>query len=179
MSGTAAWRQWKVPVRLTAIMRSHVSASMSRKSANPSMPALVTMIPTGPKAERTSSSAASMAARSLTSTRAPSAVPPSAWISLATSSAASPLMSSTATVRPCRARWWQMARPMPDPPPGDDRDTAHRTTAAFHAGLPFSSASLRPAPARREFVPVEWSDVIDSAKSCQASLAAGDSTMYC
>ena len=40
MSGTAAWRQWKVPVRLTAIMRSHASAVMSRKSAKPSIPAL-------------------------------------------------------------------------------------------------------------------------------------------
>ena len=49
MSGTAACRQWKVPVRLTAIMRSHASASMSRKSSNPSIPALVTMIPIGPE----------------------------------------------------------------------------------------------------------------------------------
>jgi hypothetical protein len=28
-------------------------------------------------------------------------------------------------------------------------------------------------------VPVEWSDVIDSAKTCQALLAVSDSRMYC
>ena len=49
MSGTAAWRQWKVPVRLTAIMRSQASALISRKSTNPSMPALVTMISIAPE----------------------------------------------------------------------------------------------------------------------------------
>ena len=70
MSGAAACRQWKVPVRLTAIIRSHASAVMSRNSVKPSIPALVTMISTGPRAERTSSRAASMAARSLTSTAA-------------------------------------------------------------------------------------------------------------
>ncbi len=117
MSGTTAWRQWNVPVRLTAIIRSQASALISRKSSNPSMPALVTMIPTGPNAVRTSSSVASMAARSLTSTAAPSALPPSAATSSATAPAASPLMSSTATLFPGRARWWQMARPMPEPPP--------------------------------------------------------------
>ena len=63
------------------------------------------------------SSAASTAARSLTSTGAATARPPSASTSLATCSVASPSMSSTATRWPCRARWWQMARPMPDPPP--------------------------------------------------------------
>ena len=35
MSGTAACRQWNVPVRLTATMRSHCSAVMSRKVAEP------------------------------------------------------------------------------------------------------------------------------------------------
>ena len=44
----------------------------------PSMPALVTMISTGPRAERTSSRAASTATRSLTSTAAAHAVPPEA-----------------------------------------------------------------------------------------------------
>ena len=76
MSGTAACRQWKVPVRLTAIMRSHASGVMSRNSVKPSIPALVTMISIGPRADRTSSRAVSMAARSLTSTTAAQAVPP-------------------------------------------------------------------------------------------------------
>ena len=49
MSGTTAWRQWNVPVRLTAIMRSHASGVMSRNDSKPSMPALVTRIPTVPK----------------------------------------------------------------------------------------------------------------------------------
>ncbi len=57
--------------RLTAIMRSQASAVMSRKSSNPSIPALVTMISTGPRSRRTSSSAASTAERSLTSTATP------------------------------------------------------------------------------------------------------------
>src|SRR5207248_2356739 len=48
MSGTAACRQWNVPVRLTASMRSHASGLMSVKVANSSTPALVTMICTGP-----------------------------------------------------------------------------------------------------------------------------------
>ena len=76
-------------------MRSHASGVMSRNSVKPSIPALVTMISTGPKAERTSSRAVSMAARSLTSTTPALAVPPEAVISPATAVAASPSMSST------------------------------------------------------------------------------------
>ena len=44
MSGTAACRQWNVPVRLMARMRSQLSIVMSVKDSNASRPALVTMI---------------------------------------------------------------------------------------------------------------------------------------
>ena len=53
MSGTAACRQWNVPVRLTASMRSHASSVMSVNGLNSSMPALVTMISIGPSSPRT------------------------------------------------------------------------------------------------------------------------------
>ena len=41
MSGTAACTQWKVPVRLTAIMRSHAATLILVKDSNASSPALV------------------------------------------------------------------------------------------------------------------------------------------
>ena len=62
MSGTAACRQWNVPVRLTARTRSQLSIVMSVKRSNASRPALVTMIAMGPSSARTLSSAASTAA---------------------------------------------------------------------------------------------------------------------
>ena len=70
MSGTAACRQWNVPVRLTARMRSQLSIVMSVKDSNASRPALVTMIPMGPSSARTLSRAASTAPRSVTSASA-------------------------------------------------------------------------------------------------------------
>ena len=68
MSGIAAWIAWKVPVRLTASIRSQVSAVMSVKDRNSSRPALVTRISTGPRSLRTFASASSTPARSVTST---------------------------------------------------------------------------------------------------------------
>ena len=61
MSGIAAWRQWNVPVRFTAIMAFHASRVMSVNAANAAMPALVTMIATGPSSRRTAASAPSTA----------------------------------------------------------------------------------------------------------------------
>ena len=49
MSATAACTQVKVPVRLTAMMRSQISGVMSSTASNDSMPALVTRISTGPE----------------------------------------------------------------------------------------------------------------------------------
>ena len=88
MSGTADCTQWKVPVRLTAMIRSHASTVRSVNFTKPSIPALVTRIPIGPNAPRERSIAASTAVRSLTSTATASARPPSASISFATRSAA-------------------------------------------------------------------------------------------
>ena len=48
MSGTASCMQVKVPVRLTASMRSHFSGVMSATASKDSMPALVTRIVIGP-----------------------------------------------------------------------------------------------------------------------------------
>jgi hypothetical protein len=56
-----------------------------------------------PSRERTSSTALLMAARSVTSTVRPRALPPAAWIAAAASCAASPLTSTTATEAPSRA----------------------------------------------------------------------------
>ena len=68
MSGIADCRQWNVPVRFTASMRSHASSVMSVNVWNSSKPALVTMISIGPSSARTFAIAASTAARSVTST---------------------------------------------------------------------------------------------------------------
>src|SRR5260370_1136985 len=73
MSGTAACRQWNVPVRLTARIRAHASGVISVNAANSSNPALVTMISTGPSSVRTLRSASSTADRSVTSTSQASA----------------------------------------------------------------------------------------------------------
>ena len=78
MSGTAAWTQAKVPVRLTAMIRSHASGVMSASGVNDSMPALVTRIPTGPSASRDIGDGGVDRARSATSTSTPIAVAPSA-----------------------------------------------------------------------------------------------------
>ena len=58
MSGTAACTQVNVPVRLTAMIRSHVSRrDVERAASNDSMPALVTRISTGPSSARTRANA--------------------------------------------------------------------------------------------------------------------------
>ena len=54
MSATANWRQVNVPVRFTAISRSHFSGVMSSTGSNASIPALVTTMVTGPSSSRTS-----------------------------------------------------------------------------------------------------------------------------
>ena len=48
MSATASWRQVNVPVRFTAISRSHFSGVISSTGSNASIPALVTTMVTGP-----------------------------------------------------------------------------------------------------------------------------------
>ncbi len=53
ISGIAAWIEWNVPVRLTAMIFSHASAVICAKGALNSIPALVTMIEIGPSVDRT------------------------------------------------------------------------------------------------------------------------------
>ena len=53
MSGTASCRQTKVPVRFTAMIRSHFSGVISITGSKASTPALVTTIVMGPRSWRT------------------------------------------------------------------------------------------------------------------------------
>ena len=52
MSGSTAWQQWNVPVRLTSRTRFHVSSVILRNGAKPSRPALLTRIVGAPSASR-------------------------------------------------------------------------------------------------------------------------------
>ena len=87
MSGTTAWQQSKVPVRLTARMRFHFSAVILRKGSNPSRPALLTRMVGRPRRWRTAATPRSIWARSVTSTTTPTAVPPAASMAAAVASA--------------------------------------------------------------------------------------------
>jgi hypothetical protein len=117
MSGTTAWQQSNVPVRLTAMMRFQTSAVILRNELKPSIPALLTKMVGRPTLSRTSVTAASMRGRSVTSTVRPTAVPPEATILAAAASAEAPSRSKTATALPSAARRSLMAKPIPDPPP--------------------------------------------------------------
>src|SRR2546423_10897920 len=117
MSGTTAWQQSNVAVRLTARIRFHFSALIERKRSKPWSPALFTRIVGLPRRERTSATPAAIWERSVTSTVTPVAVPPEAAILSAVASAELPSRSKTATAAPSLARRSLMARPMPEPPP--------------------------------------------------------------
>ena len=81
MSGTTAWQQWNVPVRLTSRIRFHFSAVIDRNGPKPVDAGVVDQDRSaGRVAPRTSATAASSPARSVTSTARPIAVPPSASI---------------------------------------------------------------------------------------------------
>ncbi len=67
MSGSTAWVQWKTPLRLTSTTRCHSAKVISVKRLNPSSPAAFTRIVMGPSCSRIAASAASTAARSVTS----------------------------------------------------------------------------------------------------------------
>ena len=77
MSVTATWQQWKVPVRFTSMSRCQDCTLISVNGDQPTAPALVTRMCTGPSSVRTFANASSTAARSLTSAATPSAVTPS------------------------------------------------------------------------------------------------------
>src|SRR6185436_3243940 len=67
MSGSTACMQWKTPLRLTSITRCQSANSISVKRLNRSSPAALTSTVTGPSCALIASSAASTAARSVTS----------------------------------------------------------------------------------------------------------------
>ncbi len=133
MSATAACTQVNVPVRLTAMMRSHVSGVMSSSAVNDSMPALVTRSSTGPSPARTLSKAAATDARSATSTSTASASAPVACTCAAAASAAAPFWSRIATRWPSAANCNATPSPMPDAPPVT---TATRLTGSLIASPP-------------------------------------------
>ena len=106
---------------------SHASSVMSVNDSNSSMPALVTMISIGPSSARTFASAASTAARSVTSTadadgdraRRPRMLRGRGCV------AASPSRSSSATRLPCaREALGRSPSPMPDAAARDHCDPA-------------------------------------------------------
>ena len=76
MSGSTDWMQWNVPVRFTAMIRSHSSVLISMMGSKPSFPAPLTSTSTGPRARRVCSTASSTCARSETSTWHAIASPP-------------------------------------------------------------------------------------------------------
>src|SRR5436305_2712062 len=117
MSGTTAWQQSNVPVRLTARIRFHWSALIDRKGSKPWSPALFTRMVGRPRRRRTSATPASIWERSVTSTVTPTAVPPDATILAAVASAELVSRSKTATAAPSAASRSLMASPMPEPPP--------------------------------------------------------------
>ena len=117
MSGSTTWQQWKVPVRLTSMIRAQDSALISVNGEKSNSPALVTRTVIAPSSLRTLANAFSTAGRSVTSAPNPMAVIPTARRSSATRCAASSLTSTTATLSPRRPNSWQVASPMPEAPP--------------------------------------------------------------
>ena len=133
----------------------------------------------------------------------PTAVKPSASSSLATSSAASALTSRTATLRPWRARWRQMARAHARATTGHHCGAAHLRPTRLHCRPPTRAAAKASGSAAGAAPPTNLSgrcapthitahppglpaprgagrvgDVTDSAQSCQLSLAFSDSSIY-
>ena len=173
---------------------------MSRKSSNPSMPALVTMIPIGPKRLRTSSErgvdggpvadvdagaerGAALGLHLLRHLVGGLAVDVEHGDLAALPGQVLADGPAHARAAPGDHRDPAHLRPqlsLPAHLTGQPSDQATTSRAVFAVPRPsWAGAAALVSPCRREPVPVEWSDVIDSAKSCQASLAAGDSNMYC
>ena len=97
MSGTAGCTHENVPVRLTAMMRSHFSAVIAARGSNDSTPALVTRISTGPSSARTRANAAATDAALGDVDLHADRIRPADRRSAAATSAAVPFRSSTAT----------------------------------------------------------------------------------
>src|SRR6266436_6758777 len=119
-----------MPVRLTAMMRSHSVGSRSRKVPPWLTPAQSTSTSSRPNSRTVAATAASTAARSRTSSGIAIARPPAARIRAATVSAAAPSMSADATAAPSRANASAPAPPMPPPAPA--------TSATFPSTRPIA-----------------------------------------
>src|SRR5579885_818441 len=117
MSGTMARAHRNGPLRLTRIIRSHISSVRSKSGQKPLMPALLTRIVMGPSSLRVRTAAPATASANETSTVQAIATPPDCTMVPAVLVAPSPLRSHTATAAPSRASCMAIARPIPLPPP--------------------------------------------------------------
>src|SRR5216684_3156727 len=119
-----------MPVRLTAMMRSHSRCSKSRKLAPPLTPALSSSTSSRPYSRTTAATAASTAGRSRTSSAIAIARPPAVRMRAAAVSAAAASMSAQTTPAPSRARPSAPAPPIPPPAPA--------TSATFPSTRPIA-----------------------------------------
>src|SRR5215218_437344 len=140
MSPPSPWRRitWALsretrnePRGMTLCWRSQSWAVVSSRAADLDRPALLTTRSRPPKARTPAAVPALMAASSATSIATPTATsgPPS---SLANASAPARSRSATITHAPWAARAWQVARPIPEPPPGDQGDPAGQRLGLGH-----------------------------------------------
>src|SRR5438067_4898492 len=117
----AACPRWNMPVRLTAMRRSQVWPSRSRKLSRWLIPADSSTISSRPNWRTTAAIALSIAPRSHTSSAEAAALPPAARIRAAVASAAAPSRSVQNTAAPSRAKDRLRRRrcrlPLPQPTP--------------------------------------------------------------
>src|SRR6516164_7958523 len=123
-----------MPVRLTAMTRSHSSWSRSRKLPPWLTPAQSSSTSSLPNSRTVAATAASTAERSRTSSAIAVARPPEAWIRAVVASAAAASMSAQATAAPSRAKPSAPAPPMPPPAPA--------TSATFPSTRPIAFSRL-------------------------------------
>ena len=158
MCGTAAREASHMPRRLTAIMRSHSSISISSKGERDigtvaKIAALFTRMSIRPNASTARLAIASALARSATSVRTAIASKPWRFKSAATASAAIASISATTTFAPSVANPSAYALPMPCPPPVMIATLPAKRPAMLRSSLrglnasacgPYSAAQSRP-----------------------------------
>ena len=128
-----------MPVRLTAMMRSQVSGSRSKKLSRWLIPADSSTISSRPNSRTTAATALSTAPRSHTSRAEAAARPPAIRIRAAVSSAAEPSRSVQNTAAPSRAKASAPAPPMPPPAPATNATLpATRATPPSRYAVEFS-----------------------------------------
>src|SRR5262245_54499912 len=115
--GRAALMVWYGPVRLTPRTRCHSRGSVSSKRATPPTPAAFTSTSRPPKRSTARAIPASTEARSATSQRPPSAVPPAARIASTVWATPVSFTSTAHTRAPSAAKAFAVAWPRPDAAP--------------------------------------------------------------